>query len=838
MLLDTDWKLKWFDEGEFRDLEIAHPDYIDHFWISTQVPGDVHSTLIAKNLIDDPFIGHNDIKCQWIEEKVWWYRTVFKWDKGVGDSERCELTFDGLDTFATIFLNGIEIGNTENMFISHTFDVTRELLDGKNVIAVKFDPLSKHIAEKKPNPSFYSSYSKERIWVRKAQMHFGWDWGPRLVAVGIWQPVRLERMKIAKLDDVFARTAEISETTAKVDINVKVEAFKGEDDLEVVIRLSDGEDVLEERKSVVSEQVKLTLEVENPTLWWTHDLGTPHLYKLEVELWMGNEILDVYARDFGIRTIEVMQKDALGNNRFTFVLNGVETFSKGANWIPVHSFFGASPDARYRHLISLSRESNLNMLRVWGGGIYEKDVFYEECDRQGLLVWQDFMFACALYPDFNKNFMRNVKEEIEAVVKRLRNYSCMAIWCGNNEIDWCYEFKYVDGSIEQTPFYGEKIFHELMPKVLKELDPTRLYWPSSPFGGNDHNDDSVGDRHNWQVWHGNVYPRQFGERTITDYSASGVSFKHFKNDKGLFISEFGMHASASRYTLERHIPEGQFYWGSDEMEYRNKDFHRPKGILLMDGYTGIPTDIEQYMMFSMLTQAEGLKYGIEHYRRNKPVTSGAIYWQLNDCWPGTSWAVIDYDLIPKAAYFYSKKFFANVLLTLDHDPGQDLKIWAVNDLLVPYEDVIELVVYDFDGNIIYTHDFIVNVGANAANQIGKLKEQEVLNGRQANDVVVVLRSKQSKAGDNYYHLIEQKHVHLLPVKLEVEVDEKQGEVKIRSDRFARCVRLELAQDMVTFSDNYCDLLPGATLTVKIGHLENAPINWDSLRISTLNDVMQ
>lgn len=837
MIISNNWKLKGFNIGEVRDLEIAHPDFIDHFWISATVPGDVHSNLLAKNLIEDPFIGHNDMKCQWIEEKVWWYRTNFNWDKALEGNEKCELTFEGLDTYATVFLNGIEIGSTENMFIGHTFDVTRELRDGKNVIAVKIDPLSKHVAEKKPNPGFYSSYAKERIWVRKAQMHFGWDWGPRLVAAGIWLPVRLERRKTAKLDHIFARTVGIENGIANLEVNVKIETFIESDGLQVIVRLKDRDGCLEKFLDVTSEHNQLRLEVEDPKLWWTHDLGEPYLYQLEVELWKDNERLDSYVKDFGIRTLEVLQKDKQGNNRFTFVLNGVSLFSKGANWIPVHSFFGATPDSRYLHLIRLSRESNLNMLRVWGGGIYEKDVFYEECDRQGLLVWQDFMFACALYPDFNKNFMRNVREEITEVVKRLRNYSCIAIWCGNNEIDWCYEFKYADQSIDQTPFYGEKIFHDLMPALLKELDPTRLYWPSSPYGGNDHNDDSVGDRHNWQVWHGNVYPRKFGERTVTDYSAEGVSFKHFKNDRALFISEFGMHASASRHTLQRHIPEGKFYWGSDEMEYRNKDFHRPKGILLMEGYTGVPADIEQYLMFSMLTQAEGLKYGIEHYRRNMPMTSGAIYWQLNDCWPGTSWSVIDYDLIPKAAYYYSKKFFSNVLLTLDHDHGKDLNIWVVNDLLEPYEDVVELAVYDFTGLQVSSFEFQVSIAAQSASQIGQLKEKEALNGHYAGDVVAVLRSQQGTAGDNYYHFIEQKEVRLLPCKLEIEVLKEQSQVNIRADRFARCVRLEMAQDMVTFSDNYFDLLPGETMTVNIRHLENSPLLWDTLQISTLNDLI-
>jgi beta-mannosidase len=499
----------------------------------------------------------------------------------------------------------------------------------------------------------------------------------------------------------------------------------------------------------------------------------------------------------------------------------------------VDSFIGAAPDSRYVYLLRLAREANMNMLRVWGGGIYEKDIFYRECDRQGILVWQDFMFACALYPDFNHNFMANVREEIIQVVKRLRNYACIALWCGNNENDWIYEQMQAAEEIA-TPFYGEKIYHELIPQILAELDPTRLYWPSSPYGGNDHNSAEEGDRHNWQVWHGNVEPRKFGEIPRVDYSVEGVSFKNFKKDTAKFISEFGMHAAANRYTLERNIPQGKFFWGSDEMAYRNKDYHHQKGILLMEGYTGVPRDLEEYLNFSMLTQAEGLKYGIEHYRRRKPATSGALFWQLNDCWPGTSWSVIDYYLLPKAAYYYAKKFFHPVLYSLDHEPREALNVWVVNDRLENLQDSVLLHVYDFDGKLVFSGEIPVKIPANVAVRVVQFTEEEILQGRPANQVAVCLRSAQGVTPDNFYYLRDQKELELPETVLRVMVDEERQCVTVFTERLARFVKIELPGEMLTFSDNYFDLLPGTFRTIEIGHLEGKKVAFDGLTVSALN----
>lgn len=835
MKLNSNWKIRPFDVGAARDLEVASQEYIDYFWMTTTVPGDVHSTLIERNLIEDPFYGHNDLKCQWVEEKVWWYRSTFEFHDGEGKEDRYELIFEGLDTFATVYLNGIELGSTENMFISHTFDVTRELNQGKNVLAVKFDPVHLHVKDKVQY--YWSGFSKKRIWTRKAQSHYGWDWGPRLVTAGIWKDVHLEKRTNAKIDSVFAKTVSILPDKAIVEVDLEIKKFSRNKAFEVQVSLADADHTISAAAHPmnVGKNTKMVLEVPHPKLWWTHDLGTPHLYQLQVELFADGSKVDARKEDFGIRTIEVRQTDESGSNRFTFVLNGVEMFAKGANWIPIDSFIAAVPDARYQHLIGMAKDANMNMLRVWGGGIYEKDVFYQECNRLGILVWQDFMFACALYPDYNKNFMANVREEIIHVVKRLRNHPCIAIWCGNNENDWLYEALSSSGEIPH-PFYGEKIYHELMPELLEELDPTRLFWPSSPFGGNDHNSRDHGDTHNWQVWHGNIEPRKFGEPQRVDYSVEGLSFKNFKKDTTLFASEFGMHASSNRYTLARNIPKDQFFWGSEEMAYRNKDIHHPKGILLMEGYTGVPNHLDEYISYSMLTQAEGLKFGIEHYRRNKPHTSGALVWQLNDCWPGTSWSVIDYYLLPKASYHYARKFYSPILLTIDHNPGDTIEIWVVNDRLELYLDEIELAVYAFNGEKVYTKTWSVFVEANVSKQIDSVVEREALNGLHPEEAVMVLRSKNNKAYENMYYFRDQKELRLAGAELKVEVNEAVNEVTISTNNLARMVTIELDMEQLVIEDNFFDLLAQESKTIKISQAQGKEIAWGSLRVSALNSV--
>lgn len=834
MELSGEWRLQHYEVGQVPPLQLADPGLDDRFWMTAAVPGDVHSALIERKLIEHPYYGHNDIKCRWIEQKEWWYRTKFELDEAPSRAERLELAFEGLDTFATIYVNGLEIGRTANMHRRYVYDVTGIVNRGRNTVAVKFDPLFLHNRDKAQMQ--WSSYTKERPWIRKAAMNFGWDWGPRLVTTGIWGKVYLKRSKRARLDSVYARTVTADKDRATVRASIEAKCFDRSAELTYRACLIDalGKTAAEAAGRLERSRAELSLTIDRPELWWTHDLGRPYLYELEVVLYADGQETDRYRKPFGIRTIELLLQDEQGRNAFAFLVNGVRLFAKGSNWIPVDNFIGSAPDKRYTDLIELAVESNMNMLRIWAGGIYEKDIFYDECDRLGVLVWQDFAFANALFPDYNADFMDNVRQEAICNVKRLRNHASLALWCGNNEIDWLYDMKSSDGDIT-CPFYGESIYHALLPEVLEQYDDSRPYWPSSPYGGNDANDPEVGDRHNWQVWHGSVYPRQFGEPTKLDYSIEGVTFKNYKKDFTLFSSEFGMHASANRHTLEKYVPDEEFYWGSVEMAYRNKDTNHQKGILLMEGYTGIPSDIEEYMRFSMLTQAEGLKYGIEHYRRNKARTSGSLIWQHGDSWPGTSWSLIDYELLPKASFYYARKFYHPLLLALDHEPGEPLKLWVVNDRLQAYSGKVMLQVYDLEGRLAKTLETAAEVGANTAAKLGEWEEREILGGLAADRALVRLSAPGWDCEDNFYYLRDPKELNLPQAQLTASVDAERGVVTVQAaGAVARLVTIDIPQGNIRMSDNFFELLPGESKTIKLRQADGQPVLLDRIRISALN----
>jgi beta-mannosidase len=471
-----------------------------------------------------------------------------------------------------------------------------------------------------------------------------------------------------------------------VAVRVEAERFATEGPLAATITLvSDGRRVGEQVLALDGDGPLLSstayLLVDEPRLWWTHDLGEPALYDLRVTLEQDSMELARHASAVGIRTLELDQAPdpaERGTHFFRFVLNGVPLFARGADWIPADSFVGAIEEERYEKLLGAARDANMNMLRVWGGGIYEHDHFYDLCDRLGLLVWQDFMFACAAYPEEPPEFVAEVEEEARYQVRRLRSRPCLALWCGNNENQWIHDRVHWQEPANEVP--GALYYHEILPRVVEELDGKTPYWPGSPFGGNDHNSREEGNVHNWEVWHGN-FPRRFGEEPRQEPTPENVSFLRYAEDMGRFISEFGMHASPVYETLRRAIPEGQLYHHSPSMDHHNKDDPKNKGDNLMLTVTGLPKNLEEYIDFSMIAQAEGLKLGIEHFRRRKPHCSGTLFWQLNDCWPVLSWSVLDYYGFAKAGYYYVRRAYAPILASFKQLVDGAVELWITNDTL-------------------------------------------------------------------------------------------------------------------------------------------------------------
>ncbi|HEX2742648.1 MAG TPA: glycoside hydrolase family 2 protein, partial [Rubrobacter sp.] len=552
-----------------------------------------------------------------------------------------------------------------------------------------------------------------------------------------------------------------------------------------------------------------------PSLWWTHDLGEPVLHDLRVELRQDYEMIDQYRSKVGIRTLELDQSpdpDEPGTRFFRFVLNGVPIFARGADWIPADSFVGSIPDERYETLISAARDANMNMLRVWGGGIYEHDVFYDLCDSMGLLVWQDFMFACAVYPEEPPSFVAEVEAEARYQVRRLRSRPSLALWCGNNENQWSHDRTFWDRDDTTVP--GALYYHDVLPRVVAELDDHTPYWPGSPFGGDDHNDRRQGNVHNWEVWHGN-FPRHFGEESRQDPTPENVSYLRYAEDMGRFISEFGMHAAPVRETLRRAIPEDQLYHHSPSMDHHNKDDPKNKGDNLMVNVTGLPEDLDEYVDFSMISQAEGLKFALEHFRRRKPHCSGTLFWQLNDCWPVLSWSVVDYNGFGKAGYYYARRAYSPILASFKTLPDGSIELWLTNDTLSNVEDDVTVRLATFEGETIWEESFVAHVPSNASRSVARWSADHTPG---APDRYLSVRSARDHFSANRHFFAAIKDLRRTPVEPDMDITpigEHELEVRLTTSAYAYFVHLEVPDAATRFSDNYLDLEPGEERTISV-----------------------
>jgi beta-mannosidase len=832
----TDWIFKEFQPGAGETAGAWRPGYDDGAWDRINVPGDIHKALMEIGRIPDPFYDRHESECAWMETQEWWYRTTFSGPSGVASpDERVELVFHGLDTYATIWLNGTKIGSHQNMFREAVYDVTELIAyDDRNVLAVRFDPPLERIPA---NPSFHSwGRNTERIFMRKAQFGYGWDWGPRLPTIGIWRPVELRRYRTAALRGIHFYTLSIhpEENQAWIGIRVEVEPFR-EKTLYAVVRLEDedGSPVIEHRQLLdglpTLQSHSMVLTVDNPRLWWTHDLGDPHRYHLTVNLMDENRVLDTWKRRVGIRHLVLDQTPdpkEPGTRFFRFILNGVSLFAKGANWIPADSFVGAMTHDHYRYLLQRGREAHMNMIRIWGGGIYEHDVFYDLCDELGILVWQDFMFACAIYPDHDPVFIEEVDREARYQIRRLRYHPCMALWCGNNENQWIHDKEHWD--VPGTPVPGALLYDRVLPEAVSDLDGQTPYWPGSPYGGNDHNSMEDGDRHNWHVWHGDQ-PRRFGEKPQMDRSPSGVAYWHYGTDNGRFISEFGMHASPVLETLRRCIPQDQLYHHSDAMDHHNKDEPKNKGDHLMATVTGIPSTLEDYIDFSMIAQAEGLKYGVEHFRRRKPHCSGSLIWQLNDCWPGLSWSVMDYYGFGKAGYYALKRAYHPVLASFKQTPSGGVQLWVTNDTLRTIEDTAKIQIHSFTGEIDRQEDISFQVPAESSQIIW---EADLSSHRNSPDHVLWVRSSRARFPDNRLFFTAIKSLRLQSTEPEWKVMDSEPEgmtLRFTAKRFVFFIHIDATDPAIRYSDNYFDLVGGNPVDITVTHPDR-PVDLSELTV--------
>ena len=612
-------------------------------FLPASVPGSVYHDLMQNGKMDDPFWRDNFPKALKRMDHDYEYKTEFAADKALLKSDAVLLRFEGIDTVADIFLNGEKLGHTENMHRTFEFEVKDLLKEEGNELRVLLHSPTRFIKEEyKHNVADGSEEAMVGFAnLRKTHCMFGWDWGPRLPDAGLWRPVKLLGIEKARVDSVYVtQKHEDGKVTLHFDVDADVydrEALMG---YTVLITDPDGKETL--CKGSPEEIV-----IERPQLWWPNGFGAQPLYTVEVRLYAGGKQVDAWKKRIGLRTLTMhIEKDAYGES-FAHEVNGVQVFAMGADYIPEDSIFPRINEARTRELLRQCKESHFNTIRVWGGGYYPDDWFYDACDEMGLMVWQDFLFACAVY-NLTDEFEDNIRAEFADNIKRLRHHASLALWCGNNEMEMFVERGlWVKTPIQKSDYV--KMYEYILPKVLKELDPQTFYWPASPSSGggfDDPNGFDRGDVHYWDVWHGNV--------PFTDYRRY-----YFR-----YLSEFGFQSFPSVETVKTFaLPEdcNPFSYVMEKHQ-RNNAANGKIMNYLYQTYL-YPTSFDAFVYASQLLQADAIRYGVEHFRRNRGRCMGAIYWQLNDCWPVISWASIDYCGRWKALHYAAKRFFRPLTLS-------------------------------------------------------------------------------------------------------------------------------------------------------------------------------
>ena len=780
-------------------------------WIDIPAPGDVYLALVAADRLAHPFQGRNEEAARWVRDREWWQRTVFVAPRPRPD-EIVELVFDGLDTFATVYLDGQVIGRTDNMFRRYAFDITdRVTPGGRHMLAICFAPPS--LAAPESRLPVWSAFrdrvsQSRRNLMRKAQFGWGWDWGPDLPTVGIWREARLECRPRARLAGVRFTTLALEPGRASCEIAIETEAADAAGhELYLALRGPGGALVFEHHGPLAA---RVPFTVTDPEIWWTADLGGRPLYDLHVALVGENRPLDGVHHRVGIRTIALdtsPDPDEPGTDFFRFVLNGTPIFAKGACWVPASSFVGAVDADAYRRLIARSAAANMNMIRVWGGGIYEPDLFYDLCDEAGLLVWQDFMFACAHYPE-DDAFQASVRAEVEDQVRRLRHHPSLALWCGNNECQAMHRINN-DAGGETGPLSGLALYDRLIPETLGGLDPAALYWPSSPWGGPNPNSMRSGDVHDWTVWHGIPPIPDAGMVGPFQSSPEGIDFTRYAEDASRFVSEFGIQAAPALVTLERWMDAADLTPESEGFQLRIRDEAR-KAEALMSRHTGAPETLQDYVDFTQWIQAEGLKTGIEHFRRRMPHCSGALLWQLNDCWPSVSWSLIDHDGVEKAGYHAVRRAFAPVLASFVAAENGLAELWITNDRRHAVTTEFTVSLETFTGEILHRETLSAEVPA-LAHAIPWRGP-----GPRGNDQV--LRVFSPDFGPNRLFPAPLQHLAFPasePTVTSTAPAPDTLNVTLTSPTYLPFVHITSPRPDLTVTDNHFDLAPGDSVTITI-----------------------
>lgn len=797
-------------------------------WHKATVPGCVHTDLLANKLIEDPFYRDNEKKQQWIGKTNWEYMTTFRVTPRIVNRENVELVFEGLDTYAQVYLNDQLILNADNMFRTWRVAAKQALKPGDNTLRILFRSPINEILPVMAKMSYQLPASNDQgektsPFTRKAPYHYGWDWGPRFVTSGVWRPVSLQAWDDARISDLQILVNKIDSDVAHLTANVEIEATGART---ATVNLENVTNKSVPGKPVARQEVKLNkgtnrvsfnFTISRPSLWWPSGLGAQPLYTFRARSLVNGKLTDEKTTRTGLRTLELRRQRDDSGESFMFVINGVPVFAKGGNWIPSDSFPTRITSEKYRYMLQSVRDSNMNMLRVWGGGIYETDEFYELSDELGILIWQDFMFACSMYPG-NQEFLDNVRAEAIDNVKRLRNHPSIVIWAGNNEVETAWRNWGWRQNLPASLWDDYlKIFHGVLQEVCDAYDPSRPYWPSSPHGGLADDPDSKrsGDVHYWEVWH--------AEKPFSEY----------EKQRTRFMSEYGFQSFPNIETVKYYTLPNERDIESPIMLAHQR---HPRGNQLVREYMlreyPKPKDFESFLYISQVLQAEGIALGTEHLRRIMPHNMGALYWQINDCWPVASWSSIDYFGRWKALQYYARRFFNDLLISPTVKDG-NLQLYVVSDRVNAVPAKIKVALMSFDGATLKTLERDVTIAPIASRSYLDVKVSELLEGTGEKKAFVyaelLVNGKVVSSHDYFFAPFKELAISKPTIATEVTAAKERGKfvIKVSADKFAKAIYLAVPDHDGFFSDNYFNLAPGRDMTVEFR--SRAPLSLEEFR---------
>ncbi len=796
----------------------------DSVWLKASVPGTIHTDLMANGIIEDPYYRLNERKIQWVDKKDWIYQTTFNLNNQEFNRQNHELNFKGLDTYANVYLNDSIILKSNNMHRTYIVNVKEYLLKGANVLRIVLEsPIKKGLelydaldyvlpvsANDQAETGEVPGGKRINVHTRKAAYHYGWDWGPRLVTSGIWRPITMRSWDDFRICDFIINTS-LNGDVATIMAQIEIESSF--DNINTLLELKLDDTIISSSKLRIQkgkQQYSIPIKIDKPELWWPNGLGKQHLYNIKADL-KRKEIVSTVSKNFGIRNIALISDSALRQPNFYFEVNGTPTFAKGVNYIPQDVFLPRVSNSDYQRILQAAKDANMNMIRVWGGGVYEDDRFYELCDSLGLMVWQDFMFACAMYPG-DDGFLENVKKEAIDNVKRLSQHPSIALWCGNNEVlaawkRWGWE---QTANKEQSPKVAQQIwhsydtlFHKILPSIVRQYHKEVNYWASSPSASEGLPEEySHGDTHYWGVWWGKEPFQNFNTKISSFMSEYGfqsfpeyASFKKYaeNQDKSIYSEVMKAHqrSSIGNSTIEEYL----------KRNYR------------------IPIDFEAQLYMSQLLQAEGIQIGIEAHRRNKERCMGSLYWQLNDCWPGASWSSIDYYGKWKALHYKVKESFAPVIVSYEF-VDDNLQISVVSDLTTSFQGALNITLSEFKGiEEILNWTQKVNLAPNESKVVLTIPKDGLPKAKNQlyTYLKLALRDENGiRASKNIYFKPFKELVLPRPnLSFETEYDKSNVlYLTVKSDYFAKGVHVTCDGDQ-NFSDNFFDMPINGKKTVSI-----------------------